>query len=348
MLAFSKIVVILLIIGLVTGTSSGYLGAAYGVYQPQISKLQYDISSIQVDLSNLEANYDFLSSMYNQLNSRYNILSVKNDQLTTDLKQLNSSYLALQSDNQKLETDYASLTEKHDQLSDSYIQLDLKHNQLQSNYNTLIVEYAIVKDDYDNLNAEHNTLQTKYSNLQQYSQELTSYSQNLYDNYLSLQSLYSSLLQEQETLFEEALFPPYTIMSGREVTWAFKTSYGELRKWNMPIATYKSYITEPYPTESISLWTDAGETLQIRDYTRFVDDWSFSSSIPSLYYKVNDERQFVYEVWYIVSQLTVYSKEITDTPRWSLETLTEAGGDTQCMTTFKNFEMMLSRYFTKA
>lgn len=149
----------------------------------------------------------------------------------------------------------------------------------------------------------------------------------------SLQIDYSKLTREYEVLQSdylklkrEAVSPPYTIISGRNVTWAFKLSTGELVKWEMPIDTYRAVISKTKPVGYLNLKGDT-KTYRVMDYRPFVDSQSFSRVMPPLYYKINDDRKFIHEVWYIVAQLTIYSKEITETPRWALETLTEAGGD---------------------
>lgn len=121
--------------------------------------------------------------------------------------------------------------------------------------------------------------------------------------------------------------PPYTSISNRTVSWHFKISSGDIQVWTMPIDTYKSQIEKAKPTATLTLRYSTGVTFTVRDFTKFVDTWSFSKVIPSLYLKINDDKKFIYEVWYIVSQLSTYNRVEGDDARWSLETLTEGGGD---------------------
>ena len=46
-----------------------------------------------------------------------------------------------------------------------------------------------------------------------------------------------------------------------------------------------------------------------------------------LYTELGDDDAFVREAWHIVAQLTTYSEEIEETPRYPLETFLAGGGD---------------------
>jgi hypothetical protein len=58
-----------------------------------------------------------------------------------------------------------------------------------------------------------------------------------------------------------------------------------------------------------------------------VDSTSFSNVIPDLYYASSSEEEFIRTIWNIVGQMTLYSSEIGETPRFPLETLMAGGGD---------------------
>jgi len=152
----------------------------------------------------------------------------------------------------------------------------------------------------------------------------------VYSQYSQLETKYNELQSEFSKYKKEAISPPYTAISGRDVSWHFKSSDGELLIWKVPIDTYRYQITRIKPTDYLNLKnTKTGETYKVMDYRKYVEKQSFSNVIPSLYSKINDDKKFIHEVWYIVSQLTTYSADIgsKDIPRWPLETLTEAGGD---------------------
>ena len=79
-------------------------------------------------------------------------------------------------------------------------------------------------------------------------------------------------------------------------------------------------------TEHLTL-NDNGNSVTVMDFRSFVDESAFEIIIPKLYYEINDEKEFIYEMWYIVSQLTTYSFDIEETPKYPLETLLSGGGD---------------------
>ena len=80
-----------------------------------------------------------------------------------------------------------------------------------------------------------------------------------------------------------------------------------------------------FPTRNLT--TDAGETLVVLDYTKLVDSRVFAQVIPELYYESDSAEAFLHEVWGIATQLSLYSSEIEETPRYPLETFLAGGGD---------------------
>lgn len=63
------------------------------------------------------------------------------------------------------------------------------------------------------------------------------------------------------------------------------------------------------------------------DFRPYVDPEPFRAYVADMYYQSPSEEAFVYEMWYLVAQLTTYSYEIQETPRFPLETLLSGGGD---------------------
>lgn len=178
----------------------------------------------------------------------------------------------------------------------------------------------------------------------------------LQDNYDSLQSNYFKLQSENKSLkLSESVFqnlansekerrqnaeaelaisarPPYTIIQGRQVSWVFQDSRGNSYDWEMPIDSYRSLIESAEPKDYLKLQKDDGAAFKVRDHTKFVESRSFAKVIDGVYDKAESDQQFLYELWYITSQLTIYSTDIGEEPRWALETFTEAGGDCEDLT----------------
>lgn len=251
---------------------------------------------------------------YINLTSEYNSLTQKYTTLEEKLVKINSTLLALQQT-------YNGLKNKHLELTRKYVHLQASYDQLAKDYEALSTSYSKLEEKYEDLRSKYSSLKNSYNKL------LNEYS-NLKTKYNQLMGSYETLQQEYGELITEALLPPYTVISNRTVKWVFKTSYGSLLRWELPIDTYRKVITQPKPTEYLTLYNkETGETCYVMDYRPYIESTSFSKVIPDLYYEINDDWKFVYEVWYIVSQLTVYSADIGENPRWALETLTEGGGD---------------------
>ena len=138
------------------------------------------------------------------------------------------------------------------------------------------------------------------------------------------------LINEQDQRYADDLkeaSKPKTTITDQAINWDVSDSKGNRYSWSMPIESYENLIRFPGPTNILRLDnTQTGETYTVRDYTPFVRN-GFSNVIDQIYDNLQDKSQFPYEIWYIVSQLTTYSYDIGEDPRWALETLSRGGGD---------------------
>jgi hypothetical protein len=144
---------------------------------------------------------------------------------------------------------------------------------------------------------------------------------------LSLTQKQNELAQKQKELeeYRGALKVPYAAIIESNVTWVFKTSDGNIVNWYVPLDTYNYYINKPKPTE-YHLLTIGEQTFKVRQMELFVQPEFFAQVISSLT-KGNTAEDFVREVFNLRVQLTLYSSDITDTPQWSVETMTKGTGD---------------------
>lgn len=172
---------------------------------------------------------------------------------------------------------------------------DLKSSlsQKEQEYNTLNNNFQTLQQDYDNLQGRYNRLNTNYADL--------------------------------EAEYQGALKVPYTTIQEGNVTWVFKILDGSIEKWFMPLETYTYYVNKPKPTE-YHLLTTNGEIFTVRNMELFVQPEFFGNVIHDIT-NGNNARDFVQEVFNLRVQLTLYSSDITDTPQWSAETMTEGTGD---------------------
>jgi len=183
----------------------------------------------------------------------------------------------------------------------------LNHDSLTSDYFNLQSNYDTLTSDYDSLSYQCDQLEEDYDYLQ--------------ERYDALNTDYASLVTE----YQGALKVPYTTIQEGDVIWAFRTLDETIEKWSMPIDTYTYYIDKAKPSEYHYFTTD-GDLFTVRKMELFVQPEFFSNVIHDLT-DGNTARDFVREVFNLRLQLTLYNEDITDTPQWSAETMTEGTGD---------------------
>lgn len=171
-------------------------------------------------------------------------------------------------------------------------------------------------------NSELASLKNQYNDLQSSYDELYNEYDELLAEYTDTQLKYVDVLEE----LGQSLKTPYTAISGREITCAWEDMDGELHKWTWPVDTYRAWIEWPKPSGTVQLDCE-GTVYTMGDFVPYVRTKFFESVISSFYQECADEWVFAQEVFNIVTQLTVYSEDIGEVPRWPVETLTEAGGD---------------------
>ena len=171
-------------------------------------------------------------------------------------------------------------------------------------------------------NSELTSLRNQYNDLQSSYEELHDEYDELLVEYTDTQLKYNDALEE----LGQSLQVPYTAIFGREITWAFGLLDSSTQKWTLDVDTYRYWIERPEPTDTVTLSTDTGPVVMV-DFTKYVYPETFEDVATSLYERSDDEWEFAKEAFNIVAQLTVYSEDIGEDPRWPLETFTEGGGD---------------------
>ena len=135
-----------------------------------------------------------------------------------------------------------------------------------------------------------------------------------------------------------ARLPPYVIIENRNVYMVFKASDGTLHNWTIGVDALEAQIQygwykRNYELKYINLEDNkTGKIHKVVDFRPFVVENNFRDVITDLYHELgNDDQALVHEVWYIVTQLTTYSQEVEETPRFPLETMIGGGGDCEDM-----------------
>lgn len=230
-------------------------------------------------------------SRYSSLKAEYRTLTASSQLISQKFDQLSSDYEALRSESLQLTNEYNSLT---------------------GQYNNLNNEYSTLFGNFNSLSAEHATLQNSYDSL------LTDY------NYT---------VQSYSTFKEIAIAPPYIYTRERKVHLVFKKLDGSLLRWTIDSDWLEYHLRRGdelrnHLTYDLSLHNEfTDEIYNVVDDRDFVDVTPFTTLMADLYYSSPDDYTFIKEVWNIVAQLTAYTSEIQETPRFPMETLLSGGGD---------------------
>lgn len=204
-------------------------------------------------------------------------------------------------------------------------------NSLSNQVNHLRTEYGVLEKAYSSLDTDFKTLSINHSTL-------ISEHDTLKDKYNQLVEQHNNLLGEYDWLKSIAITPPYILTNGRNVHLAFKKIDGSIAYWDVPFSALENNLERGNVlrdkinsgSQEYSLYlrnTNTAENFYVPDYRFFVDRSPFVNVIRDLYNQSPNSDTFIREVWNIVAQLTTYSADITDTPRYPLETLLAGGGD---------------------
>ena len=135
-----------------------------------------------------------------------------------------------------------------------------------------------------------------------------------------------------------------TVIENGKIKWKIFDSKDNQYDWELPIQTYESYIKNTIYRTQIIQYSD-GREHEIGEFSDYVET-SFTNVIDDVYENSSSDSNFIYEIWYIVSQLTTYSSDIGEHPRYALETLTRGGGDCED-TTILMADMFKSSKYAK-
>ena len=116
-----------------------------------------------------------------------------------------------------------------------------------------------------------------------------------------------------------------TAIENGKIKWTLFDSKNNQYEWAIPIQIYESYIQHStYPMQTIQYSDGRLET--IGKFSNYIVKF-FTNVIDDLYENSHNDNDFIFEVWHIVSNLTVYSSDIGEHPRYAIDTLTRGGGD---------------------
>lgn len=228
------------------------------------------------------------------------------------------------------------LNSEYTRLSAEHSQLEQAHDELTGEYERLVHENAELQTAHQGLTEQLTQLTTEYQELQKTYADLNQAYSRLNGNHENLASEYESLIIDYGLLSSAAVTPPYIVIEARQVHLAFLRLDGTLVEWLVPFESLEEDLQRGYEARkswlnrlnaTVTLETEGGETYTPMDFRPFVDPAPFTAVMRNLYETSTDDATFIREVWNIVTQLSTYSTEIEETPRYPLETLLAGGGD---------------------
>jgi hypothetical protein len=233
------------------------------------------------------------------------------------LRSLRRDFAALQQGYQNLAREFQTMRIEQEGLSGKYLGLVEQYNLLNSSYQELDAAYLSLSEENQKIALAHQLLSDQYNELN--------------DSHAILSQEYDLLMSEYEAINETAITPPYIYIHGRYVDMTFNLTDGSLERWEVPFDVLESSINRGYTARASlvrkTFTDDNGGYHRVVDMTRFIDPAPFNKVIPEIYAKSGSDEAFIREIWHILTQLTTYSEEIEETPRYPLETLLAGGGD---------------------
>jgi len=115
---------------------------------------------------------------------------------------------------------------------------------------------------------------------------------------------------------------PRTTIYESNVYWEFEDSKQNRYEWVMPMETFEELVK----FEPDKLFYYDEHEIPVEEFSPYVIG-SFDQVIDDIYENSKNDDEFIQELWYITSHLTIYSTDIGENPRYALETLTRGGGD---------------------
>jgi hypothetical protein len=284
-----------------------------------------------------------LVDRYNRLRDEHDVLVRTHDDLVRDHALSLDQRHALEREHDRLSIEHSALSDQHNTLTQEHLGLATDYDALSGQYADLAQEHEALVTDFDTLSSQHNTLirnygrlETDYGTLSSQHAGLNQRHNALVLEFNDLARTYDGLVNEHNALKSQSITPPYIYVHDRTVSIAFVKQDNSNVMWQVPFESLEYDITRGHESRQrvrddkfpiLQLKTDAGKTFEVTDHREFVDRSVFTTVMADLYRHAGSDYAFIREVWHIVAQLTSYSKEIQDTPRYPLETLLAGGGD---------------------
>lgn len=220
--------------------------------------------------------------------------------------------------------EYTALFNQNTVLTQEHTQLTQAYDKLNEEYTVLDQNYLVLTDAYHTLDNQHQALRNSYTQLEANYQAVVVER----DNWARA---HNELAMEYNDLWNRSIQPPYISIYGREVEMAFVMLDGRIEKWYVEFDALENSLQRGHDQRRHPkywrLQTDSGDKFRVMRFDAYVEPRTFAKVIPPLYYATNNEDLFIREMWNIATQLTAYSEDIQETPRFPMETILAGGGD---------------------
>ena len=290
--------------------------------------------------SNINTAYAFWD--FGGWEKKYNLLFGENEELKNDVKRLELEMSKILELNKKQLDKIDILTDKifnleensrhwEDQTYEYYEKLKDSNDK----YNSKIRDYSELVDDYNIMNKGHDkqidVLNNEIFNLEENSRHWEDQTYEYYDKYNSKIRDYSELVGEYNLIYDEASKPRLEIEKTK-IKWTIKDSKGKNYGINWHVKQYedlKVYSDKKSLTQKPVYLNLDGQKITSIGLDGFVNGGTFGCCIDDIYDNSNSNSDFIFEVWYIVSQMTIYDLDVNreSEGRFALETLVRGGGD---------------------
>ena len=286
--------------------------------------------------SNVNTSYAFFD--FGGWEEKYNLLFIESQKLHEEIERLENENFQLNQTsihwkNQtgyyyerlvESDAEFRNMVSSYDELVDDYNVLDRSYDRQIDDYNELVGDYNVLDrsydrqiDDYDELVDDYNVLDRSYD--------------RQIDDYDELVDDYNELADVYDEVYDEA-FKPRTEIDKTKIKWTIQDSKGHRYGINWNFASYEDLKVysdwKSLNLESTRLNLD-GQTIRTTNLEGFVFGDEFACCIDDIYDNSESNTDFIWEVWYIVSQMTVYDEDVSASSdgRFALETLVRGGGD---------------------
>lgn len=261
-----------------------------------------------------------------------------------ELRIVSAEKAALTREFNALAATHSDLNQQHDDQTTRFQNLIAEHETLNEMYTAVHEELSGARAElsqltrrYENLVAQYNELNGRYTSLEQDHNNLTTSYNTLNASYNTLHGNHTYLQQQYNSLAASSLTPPFIRVTGeRTFELVFYRSNGQLDSWTVPFdalerdvvrgnADRNSILNALFHRVNLEGWE--GPNASSPDFRYFVDPSIFRSVVRDIYAESGSEYAFIYELWFITTQLTTYNAEMEETPRYPLETFLAGGGD---------------------